>query len=228
VVGKYEEQVVGTAREFVHGDFAGKVYPPAEKSGARGSRVWVVAVEQADVLTGKTERAEKVFGSKSRALDFYTELWLGMSRTEAARRADPELPGRATDIRASRVQLHEAVASGVQADGRAKLKREGLNLRKVAEVLSSYDLDPIETIADALVPVTVIDPDTGAEVLEHRLSVEQRTQIAIELLQYIHPKLKAVEMKIDGTLAGMSQEQLDDRLKLLLARAAAQAAKGDA
>jgi len=76
--------------------------------------------------------------------------------------------------------------------------------------------------------VTTIDPDTGAEVQEHRLSVEQRTQIAIELLQYIHPKLKAVEMKIDGTLAGMSQEQLDDRLKLLLARAAAHAAKGDA
>ena len=80
--------------------------------------------------------------------------------------------------------------------------------------------------ADALVPVVTVDPDTGVEMDEHRLSTEQRAHIALELMQYLHPKLKAVEMKIDGTLAGMTQERLDARLQLLLARAAKGKADG--
>jgi hypothetical protein len=220
-MGEYRERVTGQAQDFVHGDFTGTVHAPVQ-SGLR----WIVAVE--DVLG---ERVEKVFSSKSRALDFYTELWLGMSRTEAEQRANPDLPQRQTEVQGARgnLQWHEAVAPTVQATHQAKTKkREGLNLRKVAEVLSSYGLDPIETIAEALVPVAVVDSTTGVTYEEHRLSLEERARIALELVQYVHPKLKAVEMKIDGTLAGMSQEQLDNRLQLLLARAAQQAAKGDA
>lgn len=213
-MGEYRERVTGQAQDFVAGSFTGKVYPPFEKD-----RGWIVAIE--DVLG---ERLEKKFASKSRALDFYTELWLGMSRTEAARRADPDLPAPTTEMRRNVVSLADAQTPTVQAGHRAQLRnRKAINLRKVAEVLSSYGLDPTETIADALVPVQTIDPDTGVEVDEHRLSTEQRAHIALELMQYLHPKLKAVEMKIDGTLAGMTQEQLDARLQLLLARAA----KGD-
>lgn len=218
-MGKYREQVTGQAQEFVRGSFTGKVYPPIEKD-----RGWVVAIE--DVLG---ERVEKKFASKSRALDFYTEVWLGISRTEAAMQADPDLPQRQTEVQGARgnLQWTEAIAPTVQADGRAVMRnRKAINLRKVAEVLESYGLDPTETIADALVPVVTVDPDTGVQMDEHRLSTEQRAHIALELMQYLHPKLKAVEMKIDGTLAGMTQEQLDNRLQLLLARAAKGKADG--
>ncbi len=216
-MGEYRERVTGQAQDFVRGSFTGKVYPPVEKD-----RGWVVAI--ADVLG---ERLEKKFASKSRALDFYTEVWLGISRTEQAVKASGgALPGLETTETAGfkRPQLADMAASGAQAGHQARLKlRKAINLRKVAEVLESYGLDPTETIADALVPVVTIDPDTGVEMDEHRLSTEQRAHIALELMQYLHPKLKAVEMKIDGTLAGMTQERLDARLQLLLARAA----KGD-
>lgn len=215
-MGEYREQVAGQAHEFVAGSFTGKVYPPVERDGG-----WIVAIE--DVLG---EKLEKKFRSKSRALDFYTEVWLGISRTDAAMKANPDLPQRTVDVRRNIPNLHEVVASGVQADHRARnrLRPGSFNLRKVAEVLESYGLDPTETIAEALVPVVTIDPDTGIEMHEHRLSAEERARLAMQLMEYLHPKLKSVDMKIDGTLAGMTQEQLDARLQLLLSKAAKQGA----
>ena len=100
--------------------------PPVEKD-----RGWVVAMK--DVLD---ERLEKKFASKSRALDFYTEVWLGISRTEQAVKASGgALPGLETTETAGfkRPQLADMAASGAQAGHQARLKlRKAINLRKVA------------------------------------------------------------------------------------------------
>ena len=53
--------------------------------------------------------------------------------------------------------------------------------------------------------IDLIDPDTKVRTLT-------------ELLQYNQPKLKAIEMKISGSLE-MSSEEIDARLTALLAKA---------
>jgi hypothetical protein len=54
--------------------------------------------------------------------------------------------------------------------------------------------------------VPALDPDT-------------RMRMMNELLQYTQPKLKSVEMKVSGNLE-LTNEQLDNRLVMLLSKAA--------
>jgi hypothetical protein len=55
--------------------------------------------------------------------------------------------------------------------------------------------------------------------IEEGLDSDTRLRTLNELLQYTQPKLKAVEVKLNGNLE-LSSEQLDQRLGALIARAA--------
>lgn len=60
----------------------------------------------------------------------------------------------------------------------------GINLRAVAEVLESYGLDPTVEFAKVL-------------QIEGALEPEVRARMLLEIMQYVHPKLKSVELTQD-------------------------------
>ena len=102
-----------------------------------------------------------------------------------------------------------------------------INLKAVAEALIDEGLDPAAEIARVLKgrPMVddngnpVIDPVTGQEVMEHLVDPEIRLRTLNSLLEFVQPKLKAVEVKLNGNLE-LSSEQLDQRLGALIAKAA--------
>jgi hypothetical protein len=102
-----------------------------------------------------------------------------------------------------------------------------INLKAVAEALIDEGLDPAAEIARVLKgrPMIddngnpVIDPVTGQEVMEHLVDPEIRLRTLNSLLEFVQPKLKAVEVKLNGNLE-LSSEQLDQRLGALIAKAA--------
>jgi hypothetical protein len=49
------------------------------------------------------------------------------------------------------------------------------------------------------------------------LEPEVAARIQLELLQYVQPKLKAVEMRVSGELE-LTNEQLDDRIRALMSK----------
>jgi hypothetical protein len=100
----------------------------------------------------------------------------------------------------------------------------GLNGRAVAEVLNSYDLDPIEEMAKA---VTGFDPviardgtpmvdNEGRPVLKPRLDIDTRMRTLVELAGYTRPKLKSIE--VTQKAPELTDEQIDKRLDALLAK----------
>lgn len=102
-----------------------------------------------------------------------------------------------------------------------------INLKAVAEACIDAGLDPAVEILRALterIPVLdrsgqpVLGPD-GAPVYVDRVDPDTRIRTLNELLQYTQPKLKAVEVKLNGALE-LSTEQLDNRLAMLIAKAA--------
>lgn len=100
---------------------------------------------------------------------------------------------------------------------------KGFNLRAVVDVLEAEGLDPTAEIAKILkaeVPVLNRDgsPMLGADgepIMKPVLDGDTRARVLLELQQYVHPKLKAVEVKMTGPT--MSEEQIDQRLRHLLA-----------
>jgi hypothetical protein len=100
-----------------------------------------------------------------------------------------------------------------------------INLKAVAEACIDEGLDPAVEITKALakqIPLMkggqpVLD-DQGNPVMVHLVDPDTRLRTLNELLQYTQPKLKAVEVKMSGSLE-LSSEQLDQRLEMLLARA---------
>lgn len=108
-------------------------------------------------------------------------------------------------------------------------KRPGrINLKAVAEALCDAGLDPTEAMIDILqkqVPVftptgkPLIDPKTKKQVTRPAVDDDTKLRTLNELLQYTQPKLKAVEMKVSGSLE-LSSEQVDERIKALLTKAA--------
>ena len=101
-----------------------------------------------------------------------------------------------------------------------------INLRAVAEACIEEGLDPAVEIAKALkatIPMMrsgmpVLD-DKGKNIMVPLLDVDTRMRTLNEFLQYTQPKLKSVELKMSGTL-DLTSEQLDNRLNMLLAKAA--------
>lgn len=114
---------------------------------------------------------------------------------------------------------------GAGQGGRTTKSRGRLNLRAVADVLESYDLDPIEEVAKVLMkqePVLdrdnkpVLDPDTGEPMMKPALAADVRLRTLLEIAQYARPKLKAVEISTKGE--ELPEEMIDRRLEALLAR----------
>lgn len=107
------------------------------------------------------------------------------------------------------------------ASRRAKGK---INIRSVREVLEEAGLDPtVELVAiiQATVPETdakgnvIVDALTGETIEKHVLPQAMRASLTADLIQYVQPKLKAVEMKVEDKTPP-TDEQLDARIKHLM------------
>jgi hypothetical protein len=201
-------------REFTHGDASGLIYPP--RQGARGT--WEVVIE--DMLG---EQITKVFPSRGRAFDYFTEVSVGIDarrvaalkeEAETARAVSPnrvgQSHGRAADLADS--------GSQITAQGRRGKSKDRMNLTAVADVLAQYSLNPAEELAKILTPVVVVDQQTGAEIEEHRLDPADRARVLLELQQYVAPKLKAVEVSVNDPLTEMTEAQLAARAATLIGR----------
>jgi hypothetical protein len=102
-----------------------------------------------------------------------------------------------------------------------------INLKAVAEACIEEGLDPAVEITRALnkqIPLfkngSQVFDDSGLPVMVHLVDADTRLRTLNELLQYTQPKLKAVEVKMSGSLE-LTSEQLDQRLAALLAKAGA-------
>lgn len=112
----------------------------------------------------------------------------------------------------SRSGAHKGVVSRERAVRQAgngpkkttDMKRASLNLRAVAEVLTEYGLNPAEEVVKAL--------QSG------KLDAKTQASIGLALIEYLQPKLKAVEYKGE---VKVDPEQLDRQLAALLAKAKA-------
>ncbi len=118
----------------------------------------------------------------------------------------------------------------IEGRGHAGLvtSRQGtINLKTVAQACLDEGLDPAAEIARVLrtkVPArdrsgNVVMGDDGKPVMIDLIDPDTKVRTLTELLQYNQPKLKAVEMKISGTLE-MTSEEIDARLTALLSKAA--------
>jgi len=98
-----------------------------------------------------------------------------------------------------------------------------INLMAVSEALVEEGLDPAIEFARILRgrPLVddegkpVIDPITGEQARRYELDADVRVRMLSEILNYTQPKLKAVEVKMSGSLE-LTSEQLDQRLGALL------------
>lgn len=101
-----------------------------------------------------------------------------------------------------------------------------INLKAVSEALIEEGLDPAVEITRILKGEIkrddkgnpVMHPITGEPVREYLVDPDTRLRTLNEVLQYTQPKLKAIEVKMSGSLE-LSSEQLDERLGALLAKA---------
>lgn len=102
-----------------------------------------------------------------------------------------------------------------------------ISLRAVADACVDAGLDPAAEIVRVLQTKKqatdrwgnpVFDED-GKPVEVDQIDSDTRLRTLNELLQYTQPKLKAVEVKMSGTLE-IPSEQLDQRLAALIAKAA--------
>lgn len=101
-----------------------------------------------------------------------------------------------------------------------------INLLAVAEALVEEGLDPAVEFARVLKGrilydedgKQIIDPANGAPVRRYAIEEDVRVRMLSEILQYTQPKLKAVEVKLSGSLE-LTSEQLEQRLSALLQKA---------
>jgi hypothetical protein len=101
-----------------------------------------------------------------------------------------------------------------------------INLMAVSEALVEEGLDPAVEFARILKgrPLVdedgkpVIDPATGQPARRYEIDTDVRVRMLNSILEYTQPKLKAVEVKMSGSLE-LSSEQLDQRLGALLQKA---------
>lgn len=85
---------------------------------------------------------------------------------------------------------------------RRKGKAPPINMKAVAEVLSAYGLNPAVMIVEA--------------VQSGKLDEKTKAGIGLSLIEYLQPKLKAVEHKGEIKL---DPEQIDRQLQMLLDKA---------
>lgn len=124
------------------------------------------------------------------------------------------------------LQAAGAVKDGRQHANDVRSKQpHRINLKAVAEACIDEGLDPAVEITKALskqIPLfkngQQIFDDSGLPVMVYLVDSDTRLRTLNELLQYTQPKLKAVEVKLSGSLE-LSGEQLDQRLASLIAKA---------
>ena len=98
-----------------------------------------------------------------------------------------------------------------------------INLMAVSEALVEEGLDPAVEFARILKgrPLVdedgnaVMDPVTGQQARRYDLDADVRVRMLSEILNYTQPKLKAIEVKMSGSLE-LTSEQLDQRLNALM------------
>jgi len=120
----------------------------------------------------------------------------------------------------------KGVVEGRGIAGQQANRSGTINLKSVAQACIDEGLDPAAEIARVLrtqVPArdrsgAVIVGEDGKPVMIDLIDPDTKVRTLTELLQYNQPKLKAIEMKISGTLE-MSSEEIDARLTALLAKA---------
>ena len=118
-----------------------------------------------------------------------------------------------------RIRQKAAVAAARRGPGT-------ISLRTVAEACIEAGLDPAQAIATALTSQvqardrmgSLVYDDDGNPVMVDAVDPDTRLRVLNSLLEYTQPKLKAVEVKMSGSLE-LSGEQLDQRLAALLAKA---------
>lgn len=94
---------------------------------------------------------------------------------------------------------------------------------RVWDTLEEHGLDPTAELARILQPVALLNPDgsqvldsEGRPVLKHRLDDRTRAQMFLALHDFVAPRLKAIDVKVD-TSADLTDEQLQQRIDTLLA-----------
>lgn len=147
------------------------------------------------------------------------------SQTGAKRVAS--LAGDAPQL-ASSADLSAAIVPSAPTLGKSRSsKKPGrINLKAVADACIEAGLDPAVEITRVLqAGEPKLDPDgkpvldaAGNPVYVPLVDPETRLRTLNELLQYCQPKLKAVEVKLSGSLE-LSGEQLDQRIAALVQKA---------
>jgi hypothetical protein len=111
----------------------------------------------------------------------------------------------------------------------------GFNIKGVVEVLTEFGLDPVAELATALQrtrPAYTRDAEgrqvpqldaKGKQVMEPVLDETVRVKVLTELTNFVHPKLKAVEMTVKKK--ELTDEQLSARVASLVKRLAEDALK---
>lgn len=224
-----------------------RVIGPTKQTSLGGPAVrWVVTASDdiAEIL------AEKVFSSAAKAQRFIDELVCGAPPIDPLAEVAPAISGACSD-RGSQGQKTlgdiamptpptldgrhtrwEAGDGGPGAKGTKDPNAAPFNLMSVRDALISEGLDPFVEVARVLterVPVIqdgkpVLDAE-GQPVTVPRIGGVDRAKILVELGQYVEPKLKAVEVKVEDKTQ-LSEEQLDKRIAVFMQRAAiAEAAK---
>lgn len=155
-------------------------------------------------------------------------------RTDATRDATAAADSRGMPPQLATIDAFSAI--GTPKSGRADAKRTAkgkggpkappkINLKPIVEACLDEGLDPAVEIAKVLKGRPVynqdgtpeIDPVTGGQRLEYDVDGDVRLRTLNSLLEYMQPKLKAVEVKMSGSL-DLTSEQLDQRLTALLSK----------
>jgi hypothetical protein len=188
------------------------------------------------------ETAEKLFPSRVQAQGFIDQLCTGQTPADPLA-DDPDAPPRNATLAAKRPAAAQATPAtltkshtrrepgtgGPGAEGAKDPAKAPFNLKAVADALIEAELDPFVEIAAVIKarrPVfdregkPVVDEATGQQVTEAVINGLDRAKILVELGQYIAPKLKAVEMKVEDKRT-LSPEELDRRIAVLLGKQAA-------
>lgn len=155
-----------------------------------------------------------------------------LRRSEDLSKPPPEDPEALTEVQKeirdmvgmTKVSRQKHAKSG---DGVTRHGNNGrISLRAVADACVDAGLDPAAEIVRVLQTKKqatdrwgnpLHDPD-GNPIEVDQIDADTRLRTLNELLQYTQPKLKAVEVKMSGTLE-IPSEQLDQRLQALISKA---------
>jgi hypothetical protein len=131
-----------------------------------------------------------------------------------------------------RLATAEDLEAAGPATGRTHAKRVSskqpgrINLKAVADALIEEGLDPAVELTRILKGEPMFDdagnpvlhPITGEHQRAYLVDADTRVRTLNEMLQYTQPKLKAVEVKVSGSLE-LTNDQLDARLSALISKA---------